>query len=70
MNIKEILKANRITQEEFADYLGMTRGGLNLKINRDKPSQSIINNLKFLVAEKRGIKIAVNLETKESNKIQ
>ena len=64
MNIKEILKAHKITQEEFAEYLGMTREGLNMKLNRDEPSQSIINNLKFLIAEKRGVKITVDLEIK------
>ena len=64
MNIKEILKAHKITQEEFAEYLGMTREGLNMKLNRDEPSKSIINNLKFLVAEKRGVKITVDLEIK------
>jgi len=64
MNIKEILKVHKITQEEFANYLGMTREGLNMKLNRDEPSQSIINNLKFLIAEKRGVKITVDLEIK------
>jgi len=64
MNIKEILKQHKITQEEFAEYLGMTREGLNMKLNRDEPSQSIINNLKFLIAEKRGVKITVDLEIK------
>jgi len=64
MNIKEILKAHKITQEEFAEYLGMTREGLNMKLNRDEPSKSIINNLKFLVAEKRGVKIIVDLNIK------
>jgi len=61
MDIKEILKQHKITQQSFAEYLGMTREGLNMKLNREEPSQSIINSLKFLVAEKRGVKIEVDL---------
>ena len=67
MDIKEILKQHKITQQYFADYLGMTREGLNMKLNREEPSQSIINSLKFLVAEKRGVKIDVDLELGSSS---
>lgn len=64
MDIKAILKQHKITQQDFANYLGLTREGLNMKINRGEPSQSIVDSLKFIVAEKRGFKIDVNLDLK------
>jgi DNA-binding transcriptional regulator YiaG len=62
MNIKEILKANKITQEEFAKYIGMTREGLNMKLNREcEIEKPILDSLKLLIMEKRGLKIEINL---------
>lgn len=61
MNIKEILKANKITQEEFADHIGMTREGLNLNLNKGNQKKMMIDSLKLLVSEKRGVKIDVKL---------
>ena len=54
MNIKETLKANGITQEEFANHLGVTREGLNLNLNKGKQKKSIEEALKLYLAEKRG----------------
>lgn len=62
MNIKQILKDNKITQEEFANYIGMTREGLNMKLNRDsKIDKPIIDSLKLMVMEKRGLKINIDI---------
>ena len=54
MNIKETLKANNITQEEFASYLGMTREGFNMNLNKGKQKKSMEDSLKLFLAEKRG----------------
>lgn len=61
MNVKEALKKNGITQEEFAQYLGKTREGLNKTLNHGKPSQSIIDSLKLIVSKKRGIEFNISL---------
>ena len=62
MNIKQILKENKITQEEFAVYIGMTREGLNMKLNREgEIEKPIIDSLKLLVMEKRGLTIDIKL---------
>ena len=62
MNIKQILKENKITQEEFAVYIGMTREGLNMKLNREGDVEKpIIDSLKLLVMEKRGLTIDIKL---------
>ena len=61
MTIKEALKKNGITQEEFAKYLGKTREGLNKSLNHGKPNQSLIDSLKVLVGEKRGFKFDITL---------
>jgi len=61
MNIKEALKKNGITQEEFANYLGKTREGLNKTINHGKSNQSIIDSLKVFVSKKRGIEFNISL---------
>ena len=62
MNIKQILKENKITQEEFAVYIGMTREGLNMKLNREgEIEKPIIDSLKLLVMEKRKLTIDVKL---------
>lgn len=61
MEIKEILKANRITQEELANYLGITRTALNISLNHGNQKRSVLNNLKFLVAERRGLRFDIDL---------
>ena len=62
MNIKQVLKENKITQEEFAKYIGMTREGLNIKLNRESEiKKPIIHSLKLMVMEKRGLKIDLKL---------
>lgn len=61
MDIKQILKDNSITQDEFADYVGLSRVGLNKNLNHGTQSKSLKNNLKMMIAEKRGIVIDVNL---------
>lgn len=61
MQIKELLDKNKITQEDFAKYLGMSRVGLNKKINHGKPKQYILDSLKMYVARKRGIKFDISL---------
>jgi len=61
MNIKQILKDNNITQDEFAEYLGVTREGLNKNLNHCEPSKSMIDSLKLLVARKRGVTFDINL---------
>jgi transcriptional regulator with XRE-family HTH domain len=61
MNVKEILKSNGITQEEFANYIGIDRVSLNKNLNNSTQKKGMINNLKMIVAEKRGIKIEIAL---------
>lgn len=57
MTLKEKLKANNITQEEFAKHLGMTREGFNMNLNKGKQKKSMEDTLKLFLAEKRGFKI-------------
>ena len=61
MDIKQTLKDNKITQEEFANYLGIDRVNLNINLNHGKQKQSIIDSLKIFIMEKRGIKIDITL---------
>ena len=61
MDIKQTLKDNKITQEEFAKYLGIDRVNLNINLNHGKQKQSIIDSLKIFIMEKRGIKIDITL---------
>lgn len=59
--LKERLKENQITQEEFASYLDMTRVGLNKTLNHGRRvPKSFLDSLKLLIAEKRGITITIN----------
>lgn len=53
MNIKEILKSNDITQQEFADYMGYTRQSLSGTLRDGKERKSLINNLKLIILEKK-----------------
>ena len=62
MDIKQILKNNKITQEELALYVGMTREALNINLNKGEPKKGLVNNVKLLVLEKKGIKFDVDLE--------
>ena len=61
MDIKQTLKDNKITQEEFANYLGIDRVNLNINLNHGKQKQSIIDSLKIFIMEKRGVKIDITL---------
>lgn len=61
LEIKQILKNNKITQDEFAQYLGLSREGLNKSLNHGKQKKGLVNNLKMMVAEKRGVKLDISL---------
>jgi predicted XRE-type DNA-binding protein len=61
IEVKEVLSKNNITQQEFSDYLGITRVALNKSLNHSKQKRGLINNLKMFIAEKRGLKINVEL---------
>lgn len=61
INVKDALSKNGITQKKFAEYLGISREGLNKSLNHAKQKKSLVNNLMFLVAEERGLKIQVDL---------
>jgi len=57
MDIKAILKSNDITQQEFADYMGYTRQSLSGTLKEGKERKSLINSLKLILLEKRGVSI-------------
>jgi len=61
MTIKELLKKNGITQDEFAHHLGKTREGLNKKLNHGKADQGLLDSLEKLVAKKRGVYFRIEL---------
>lgn len=59
MNIKQILKDNGISQEEYASRIGLSRTAINLSLNGEgKQRRSDLDTLKLMIAEKRGVKIA------------
>lgn len=62
MEFKKALKANKITQEAFASRIGMTRIGLNNKINKGNIGTSLLDSLKMMIAEKRGLTIDIKLQ--------
>ena len=62
MDIKEVLKTNKITQQDFADYMGYTRQSLSGTFREGKERKSLINNLKLATAEKNGISIDITEE--------
>jgi transcriptional regulator with XRE-family HTH domain len=57
MDIKEVLKTNKITQQEFADFMGYSRQSLSGTLRDGKERKSLINNLKLILLEKRGVSI-------------
>jgi transcriptional regulator with XRE-family HTH domain len=62
IKVKEILKKNNSTQEDFANYLGLDRVSLNKNINHAKKTrQSMIDSLKMFIAQKRGIRFEIDL---------
>ena len=61
VNVKEVLKSNHITQSEFAEFIGLDRVSLNKNLNNRTQKKGMINNLKMIVAEKRGLKIEIEL---------
>jgi transcriptional regulator with XRE-family HTH domain len=62
INVKEKLIEHKITQKEFAEFIGISRIALNKSLNNSKnPKKGLINNLKMLVAEKKGQKLEIEL---------
>ena len=59
MEIKQILKDNKITQDEFASYIDMSRAGLNKTINNNRKTKLLLNSLKVLLAEKQGVEFNI-----------
>ena len=53
MELKKSLKINKITQEAFAKYLGLTRVGLNKKLNRREVSQSLVDSFNTFLDKKK-----------------
>jgi transcriptional regulator with XRE-family HTH domain len=59
MDIKQILKDNHITQEEFASYIDMSRIGLNNTLKNKRKTTLLLNSLKVLLAEKQGVEFNI-----------
>ncbi len=59
MDIKQILKDNHITQEEFASYIDMSRIGLNNTLKNKRKTTLLLNSLKDLLAEKQGVEFNI-----------
>jgi transcriptional regulator with XRE-family HTH domain len=59
MDIKQILKDNHITQEEFANYIDMSRIGLNNTLKNKRKTTLLLNSLKVLLAEKQGVEFNI-----------
>jgi transcriptional regulator with XRE-family HTH domain len=59
VDIKQILKDNHITQEEFANYINMSRIGLNNTLKNKRKTTLLLNSLKVLLAEKQGIEFNI-----------
>jgi transcriptional regulator with XRE-family HTH domain len=59
MDIKQILKDNHITQEEFASYINMSRIGLNNTLKNKRKTTLLLNSLKVLLAEKQGVEFNI-----------
>jgi len=59
MEIKQILKDNNITQDEFASYIEMSRVGLNKTLNNNRKTKLLLNSLKVLLAEKQGVEFNI-----------
>jgi transcriptional regulator with XRE-family HTH domain len=59
VDIKQILKDNHITQEEFANYIDMSRIGLNNTLKNKRKTTLLLNSLKVLLAEKQGVEFNI-----------
>ena len=60
MDIKQTLKDNKITQEEFADHIDLSRTALNLNLNGGEQKKPMIDCLNLLLAEKKGVTINID----------
>jgi len=59
MDIKKLLRDNSITQAEFADYIDMSRIGLNKTLNNKRKEKLLLNSVKILLAEKQGVQFDI-----------
>jgi transcriptional regulator with XRE-family HTH domain len=59
MDIKKLLKDNNITHSEFADYIDMSRIGLNKTLNNKRKEKLLLNSVKILLAEKQGVQFDI-----------
>jgi len=65
MDIKKLLKDNSITQAEFADYIDMSRIGLNKTLNNNRKEKLLLNSIKILLAEKQGVQFDIVEEARQ-----
>jgi len=65
MDIKKLLKDNSITQAEFADYIDMSRIGLNKTLNNKRKEKLLLNSVKILLAEKQGVEFNIIEEARQ-----
>lgn len=65
MDIKKLLKDNSITQAEFADYIDMSRIGLNKTLNNKRKEKLLLNSVKILLAEKQGVEFDIIEEARQ-----
>ncbi len=65
MDIKKLLKDNSITQAEFADYIDMSRIGLNKTLNNKRKEKLLLNSVKILLAEKQGVQFDIVEEARQ-----
>ena len=65
MDIKKLLKDNNITQSEFADYIDMSRIGLNKTLNNKRKEKLLLNSIKILLAEKQGVEFDIVEEARQ-----
>lgn len=67
MDIKKILKQNKITQQELADRCGISRQAMNTKLNSSQPPICFIDVLTVMILERRGVKLDTNYLAESSN---
>jgi len=65
MDIKKLLKDNSITQAEFANYIDMSRIGLNKTLNSKRKEKLLLNSVKILLAEKQGVQFDIVEEARQ-----
>jgi transcriptional regulator with XRE-family HTH domain len=65
MDIKKLLKDNSITQAEFANYIDMSRIGLNKTLNNKRKEKLLLNSIKILLAEKQGVQFDIVEEARQ-----